>query len=165
MRTKAIFHKVVLVTATHMNVRPDDILGKRKTDDIVPTRWAVWRVLHNDYGMSISAISQITGKDCSTIRNGLACAKRNSAASSRKSEVAEQIAEMVREKVKLPLKQTPGKSIRLARLSIDTVKRNILPPLEAANTNRKLVAPFSPEVAKLLNRGFSVGGAIKSTVK
>lgn len=64
------YHPIVSRVAFQMNLTPEDIIARRRTDDLVVARWCVYRLLQKE-GLSTSAISRMTKRDHGTVAYGL----------------------------------------------------------------------------------------------
>lgn len=63
-------HPIINRVAMQFGLPPEDLVSKKRTDDLVVARWCVWRLLQKE-GLSNSAIGRMTKRNYSTVAYGL----------------------------------------------------------------------------------------------
>lgn len=64
------YHPIVSKVAFAMNLTPEDIIARKRTDSLVVARWCVYRMLKEE-GLSDSAIGRLTKRRPCTVSYGL----------------------------------------------------------------------------------------------
>lgn len=67
--------ELVHAVAAHYGVSGDDIRGRRRYQPIAHARSEVWRVLHDERGMSLPWIGRMFDRDHSTVLSGVRAAR------------------------------------------------------------------------------------------
>jgi len=63
--------EIVGAIAGAHEVSPADIMGPTQVRRVVRARWAVWRIMRDEYQMTLPQIGRAFGKDHTTVLHGL----------------------------------------------------------------------------------------------